>query len=80
MISRDLRLLCCSSLFALVASCGGSKPIQEEPNAPSGGSPTVPGPQTEDPSAPTPDMQTPDTEPPSTPEPTGESSGDPPTP
>jgi hypothetical protein len=80
MISPYLRPLCGAALFALTAGCGGSKPIQEEPNAPSGGSPTVPGPQTEDPSAPTPDMETPDTEPPSAPEPTGESSGTPPTP
>jgi len=80
MMTRTLHLMSCSLLLALAASCGGSKPIQEEPNAPSGGSPTMPGPQTEDPTAPAPDMQTPDTDPPSAPEPTGESSSDPPTP
>ncbi|HMJ13044.1 MAG TPA: hypothetical protein VK524_16595 [Polyangiaceae bacterium] len=75
MMPRYFRLMFCPSLLALAASCGGSKPIQEEPNAPTGGSPSVPGPQTEDPVSPAPEP-----EPPSMSEPTEESPGNPPTP
>jgi hypothetical protein len=40
----SFNLALCSAL--LLAGCGSSKPIQEEPNAPTGASPTIPGPQT----------------------------------
>jgi hypothetical protein len=69
-------LALCASCLTVIAACGGSRPIQEEPNAPSGASPTIPGPQTGDPTQPTvapppPDPAIPGTPPPGgTPDPT----------
>jgi len=44
--TRASALSLTSAVFMAVSlGCGSSRPIQEEPNAPTGAAPTVPGPQ-----------------------------------
>jgi hypothetical protein len=70
MIRTRFSLVLFGAALSVLLGCGGSKPIQEEPNVPSTGPGVTPGPQ----SAPEPAL-----EPPPTPPPNPESPTPPPT-